>query len=210
MYRLDGTHVRMCHRETVRESKSQPRGLMPRYCCLPLYLRRFLSTNSTIVTRAMTLQQVEALVAGILGVILHLTVFIHGEWHLYVPEILLSHGVAFFAICSLLSSVPSSIIGSDPLGTHVLPILGAYLFGLYSSIVIYRASFHRTRKFPGPKLAGLTKLWHVWQSRNSKNFLVLQRLHERYGELVRTGMRNSKILPAHWLRDILLPTSYAH
>jgi hypothetical protein len=143
----------------------------------------------------MTLQQVEALAGGMLGVTLHLAVFIRGEWHLYVPEILLSHGVAFSAVCLLLSSAPSSVVGSEPLASHLIHFFGAYLIGLYSSIVVYRALFHRTRKFPGPKLAAVTKLWHVWHSRNSTNFLVQQKLHEQYGEIVRTGTFNFILIP---------------
>ncbi|KAJ5931968.1 hypothetical protein N7516_006457 [Penicillium verrucosum] len=47
--------------------------------------------------------------------------------------------------------------------------------------------FHRLKHFPGPKLAAVTKLWHVWKCRDSRGHLVLQEWYEKYGEFVRTG-----------------------
>jgi hypothetical protein len=115
---------------------------------------------------------------------MHRLVFIYGEWHLEVPRIVFAHFVAqtllvtYFILhgydcASLVSS--TSIISTF------------YIIGLFSSIVFYRLFCHGLCRFPGPKLAAATKLWHVWQSRNSTNFLVMQNVHERYGELVRTG-----------------------
>jgi hypothetical protein len=58
---------------------------------------------------------------------------------------------------------------------------------LFSSITIYRIFFHQLKRFPGPRLASLTKLWHVWKCRDSRGHLVLQAWYEEYGEFVRTG-----------------------
>lgn len=63
---------------------------------------------------------------------------------------------------------------------HFLPLFG--------SITIYRLYFHRLNRFPGPRLAAVTKLWHVWQCRDSRNHQVLEKLHQEYGSFVRTGM----------------------
>ncbi|KAJ4340196.1 hypothetical protein N0V95_007577 [Ascochyta clinopodiicola] len=127
---------------------------------------------------------IEHLIAASSGVAAHQHIFIQGEWHLHVPEILLSHTLAF-TLTSLLFSA-----------TQVFPLLIAYATGLFTSITLYRILFHRTRHFPGPRLASITKLWHVFQSRNSTNYLVLQRLHEEYGDLVRTGPNEITIFRA--------------
>jgi hypothetical protein len=120
--------------------------------------------------------------AGCLGVGAHHLVFIHGEWHLKVPHIVSSHCsifLAIYALCSLFAANRS----------FCFQLCTTYLLALYASIAIYRVFFHRIRHFPGPRLAAVTKLWHVWQSRNSENYLVMQRMHAEYGELVRTGQQ---------------------
>ncbi|OQE89490.1 hypothetical protein PENNAL_c0014G05119 [Penicillium nalgiovense] len=53
--------------------------------------------------------------------------------------------------------------------------------------MVYRLIFHRLKYFPGPKLAAVSKLWHVWKCRDSRGHLVLEAWHEKYGEFVRTG-----------------------
>ena len=68
-------------------------------------------------------------------------------------------------------------------------IITGYLFGLFASILLYRtSSFHRLHNFPGPKLAAMSKLWHVWQCRDSRNHELMEFLHEEYGDFVRIGM----------------------
>lgn len=59
---------------------------------------------------------------------------------------------------------------------------------LLVSMTIYRAFFHRTRKFPGPKLAGVTKLYHMFNvARKSDQYRWLESMHQQYGDFVRTG-----------------------
>ena len=71
-------------------------------------------------------------------------------------------------------------------------IIAGYLFGLFASIIEYRtSSFHRLHNFPGPKLAAISKLWHVWQCRDSRNHELMDFLHEEYGDFVRIGMNKA-------------------
>lgn len=68
-------------------------------------------------------------------------------------------------------------------------IVWSYLGGLYASLIVYRLSpFHRLNRFPGPRLAAVSKLWHVWQCRDSRNHQLMERLHNQYGDFVRIGM----------------------
>ncbi|OOF94575.1 hypothetical protein ASPCADRAFT_26369, partial [Aspergillus carbonarius ITEM 5010] len=85
------------------------------------------------------------------------------------------HLLAFALIQVLLDSVIS------------ISVTTGYLVSLLSSITIYRAFFHPLRHFPGPFGARISKLWHVWQVRDSKNYRVLDNLHTQYGDFVRTG-----------------------
>ncbi|PYI01926.1 benzoate 4-monooxygenase cytochrome P450 [Aspergillus sclerotiicarbonarius CBS 121057] len=113
---------------------------------------------------------------GALGVAMHHGLFIHGEWHVQAPNILLGHIVAFALLHVF---IDSSLIS--------LSIITSYLFSLLSSITIYRVFFHPLRHFPGPVGARITKLWHVWKVRDSRNYRVLEELHAQYGDFVRTG-----------------------
>ncbi|CEO60507.1 hypothetical protein PMG11_05132 [Penicillium brasilianum] len=116
---------------------------------------------------------ISALVGALLGLILHHVVFIHGEWHVRAPEILVYHLVYFGGL--LMATA------------HARWVIAGYLIALYSSIIIYRVYFHRLSHFPGPKWARVTKIWHAWKSRHRQNFLVLSELHRQYGDFVRTG-----------------------
>ncbi|OKL55488.1 hypothetical protein UA08_09188 [Talaromyces atroroseus] len=63
------------------------------------------------------------------------------------------------------------------------------LASLATNILVYRAFFHRLRNFPGPFGARLSKFWAVWQTIKSKAryYQVTQRLHQEYGDYVRTA-----------------------
>ncbi|KAF6241864.1 hypothetical protein HO173_000576 [Letharia columbiana] len=54
-------------------------------------------------------------------------------------------------------------------------------------MTLYRTMLHRLNGFPGPFLAKVTKLWHAAHLFDSKNHLLLGRLHQQYGNFVRTG-----------------------
>lgn len=123
--------------------------------------------------------------AAIFGVLLHLSVFKHGEWHVhgllilyvYLGVAILGAGVAHFWYRDLYIAI-----------TSVLSVIGSHILGLFTSIAIYRDQFHRLSNFPGPRLARVTKWYHVARCWDSRNFRVLEELREQYGDFVRTGM----------------------
>lgn len=110
----------------------------------------------------------------VLGLGAHHLLFIHGEWHIQAPKIVLHHLVYFAALSVVIS--------------HAHLVIASYILALFSSITIYRLFFHRLKHFPGPFLARITKLWHVWKARHRQNYLVLEALHHQYGDFVRTGI----------------------
>lgn len=116
-----------------------------------------------------------------LGVIIHLGLFIRGEWHVHAASVFLTHALVFTPLL-----IKQFI--SEPAPTYgvLLPFL-AYFCGILASMAVYRLYFHRLRSFPGPRLAALSKLWHAWLSRNSQSHLVLDSWRQQYGAFVRTG-----------------------
>ena len=122
--------------------------------------------------------------ASVLGFLAHQLVFIRGEWHLLAPTLVSLH----FMLAILLIVAEVQLNGDVASGSiNALGSITCYSVTLFTSIAIYRIYFHRLRHFPGPRLAAVSKLWHVWQCRDSRNHLVLENLHQQYGPFVRTG-----------------------
>lgn len=130
----------------------------------------------------MNLTVVVALAAGTAA---HWLLFIRGEWHLQAPAIAMTHALLAVAMFCWLESRESHRTAESILTTMLS--CTCYLLSLFSSMTCYRLFMHRLRKFPGPRMAAVTKLWHVWACRDSKNFRVLDECNKRYGPFVRTG-----------------------
>ncbi|KAL4862756.1 hypothetical protein BDV12DRAFT_202746 [Aspergillus spectabilis] len=114
-------------------------------------------------------------IAAAVGIGMHLSFFIRGEWHLQAPLLLISHSACFYILFMAIKDT-------------ALQAIAGYLLALFSSILTYRVFFHRLRHFPGPFGASATKLWHVWKLQTGdQNHFLLADLHRRYGDFVRTG-----------------------
>lgn len=74
---------------------------------------------------------------------------------------------------------------------HTAAIATAYSVGLFSSILIYRAFFHRLHRFPGPFLAKISRFQASVNAIPLKSFHDTQALHKKYGDFVRVGMEKS-------------------
>ena len=133
------------------------------------------------------------------GFVAHHGIFIRGEWHLHTFHIVVGHAlVTFLAYVWLRSSVAAV---PDALNLS-MAMFSCYVAALWSSIIIYRLFFHRLRRFPGPKLAAISKFWHVFKNISRTNHLVLQDLHQRYGDCVRTGGSPCRdTLPTEWCME---------
>ncbi|KAF2458353.1 cytochrome P450 monooxygenase-like protein [Lineolata rhizophorae] len=122
--------------------------------------------------------------SAIAGVVAHLAIFIRGEWHLRVPRVVAGHVALVWAVWFFMPRLSENIVDRERTCAWIFT---SYLISLFSSITIYRLFFHRLKRFPGPKLAAVTKFWHVFQARDSLNYLLQQELHKKYGTIVRTG-----------------------
>ncbi|PLN80575.1 putative cytochrome P450 [Aspergillus taichungensis] len=97
----------------------------------------------------------------------------------------LSLCIAYFHVYSL--SVPTAI------GCALLAAC-CFNFGLTTSILLYRAFFHRLRRFPGPWSARLSRLSTVKRvAKRTQYHLDLVAMHSKYGDFVRTGPREISI-----------------
>jgi hypothetical protein len=84
---------------------------------------------------------------------------------------------------------------SGPISYTVRPPYAAVpiAFAAYWSSLVYftlayrLSSFHPLAKFPGPLLAKASKWWGAYHSGIGDQHRCLQRLHDRYGDVVRIG-----------------------
>ncbi len=120
--------------------------------------------------------------AATAGLLSHNLFFIEGEHHMLAPLLLLlsilTISVIFFA---------ESQYGGPQAAWNTAIIVGSYLVSLFASMAIYRTIFHPLHTVPGPFMARVSKLWHLSKVLRSKNHLLLDAMHERYGAFVWTG-----------------------
>jgi hypothetical protein len=130
----------------------------------------------------------EIFAASAVGVASHLLFFKNGEHHMEAPLLLWTHIIVFTFLL-----YANTAFGDVYHGTvNTIALFSAYLISLWSSIVIYRLFFHRLRKFPGPRMLSVSKLWHTAHCFHSQNHIFLDNLHKQYGDFVRTGMSSSR------------------
>ena len=130
--------------------------------------------------------QLQMLLAAFSGLIAHWCLFIRGEWHMHAPHIFVVH--VLLACLLLWAEVRGKYFESLAGASLATFELGSiYLTALCCSIAVYRVLFHRLRRFPGPFGAKVSNLWHAYKCLGARNHLLLDELHYRYGDFVRTG-----------------------
>jgi len=124
--------------------------------------------------------------AAAAGALSHWTYFIRGEHHLDAPIILrLALLLPALTIVGLWQITSMTFVQST---IWTAQVVACYSTALWTSIIVYRVFFHRLKSFPGPLGASVSKLWHVNKlAPRSDNYMLLERLHETYGDFVRTG-----------------------
>lgn len=123
--------------------------------------------------------------AATCGFASHVLYFIRGEHHMKAPLLF----VAYFVGCILvfLLELRASDYGVYSAIWPSTLIVVSYTLSLFGSMVAYRTVFHPLCSFPGPIPARITKLWHMQKSLVRQNHLLMEKLHEQYGDFVRTG-----------------------
>lgn len=131
-----------------------------------------------------TTEQVAAAFA--VGAALQQAVLRHGEWDSYSFRLI----VGAAALEALLSLFIHARLSEHPLSAvqHALCCTLAAIAGIYVSMLLYRAFFHRLRAFPGPFAARLSTFYMTYLSaRRGQVYEDVRALHRKYGDYVRVG-----------------------
>jgi tryprostatin B 6-hydroxylase len=119
------------------------------------------------------------------GVASHLLYFIRGDHNRYAHRWITRSLIAVSVLGGAIFHLTRFAIIPTLISTLLLSV--SYFAALFTSISLYRLFFHPLRRFPGPILARWSNLYHMHAIRASDNYLYIQRLHEKYGPIVRTG-----------------------
>ena len=128
-------------------------------------------------------------VIGIIGVLCHRFYFIKGEHHLQAPIYLGLWGAVSVSLWFALHIAHLYGLTGD-LGSPVRIVTlleSAFLIPLFGSIIVYRVFQHPLCGFNGPPLAAVSKVWHLVYMFFNSNHVFTERLHHKYGNIIRTG-----------------------
>ncbi|KAL4910296.1 hypothetical protein BDW74DRAFT_186367 [Aspergillus multicolor] len=144
--------------------------------------------------------------AASLGVLSHVSIFrtLPVEEYLYSLLCLYAATVVLIAAAHLsltAFSIPQAVF-------RVGCIVSAFNAGLASSSAVYRLFFHRLRRFPGPWLSKLSRFYDAYLAGRSIQYHEeIAKMHEKYGDFIRTGPREICIIRASAVPLLLSPQS---
>ncbi|KIK60728.1 hypothetical protein GYMLUDRAFT_600562 [Collybiopsis luxurians FD-317 M1] len=74
-------------------------------------------------------------------------------------------------------------------------LLTSLIFSYLTGLGLYRLFFHPLHRYPGPVIAALTDLYEVYHNIVRGGGLVteIERLHQLYGPVVRTGPNTARL-----------------
>ncbi|POS69554.1 benzoate 4-monooxygenase cytochrome P450 [Diaporthe helianthi] len=151
-----------------------------------------------------TIQQVAAAFA--VGAALQQAILRHGEWDNYSFKLIVGA-----AVLESLLSLFVHVWLAEPLvsaAQHALYLTLAAVAGIYVSMLLYRAFFHRLRGFPGPFAARLSTFYMTYLSaRRGQVYDDIRALHRIYGDYVRLGPTEISIADPDAFNAIHSPTS---
>ena len=127
--------------------------------------------------------------AGLSGTAAHATLYRHGEWDLQTHRLIISYILILAGAIILQNSNVLDGLGVLAPPHWALKVVGCHILGIYTSILLYRAFFHRLSRFPGPFLARLSNFYVTSLSvRKMQLHREVEKLHKLYGDYVRLGM----------------------
>lgn len=133
----------------------------------------------------------------VLGTQLHVFVFRKGEWDTATTRLFRNFTLGIGLLTAALSrgapeTFPTNAAALKTAGS----LTAALVAGIYTSLLVYRAAFHRLNGFKGPFLARLSNLWITSRAvKELHMYTEVQQLHEQYGDIVRIGKELYQILP---------------
>ena len=154
-------------------------------------MRKFFSkaTYSPVLTMLDFHDPLYQLLAFGSGVLLHTTLYRHGEWDLFVPSLFGLYGLLSLCVVGWdqLSSprTKDSLFGAFK-GVACLDT--SHILGIALSMTVYRLWFHRLKKFPGPFWARISNVYlTLLTAKKLHAYSEVEALHQKYGDIVRVG-----------------------
>jgi cytochrome P450 family 628 len=125
--------------------------------------------------------------AFLLGVVVHVFVLRKGEWDLWTVKLIKAWATYEVTVSLFLTQFYSFSVWQALSVTNKW--FASFATGLSISTLVYRAFFHRLNRFPGPFLARLSAFYPTYLTVDEEHmYLEVQKLHEKYGDVVRIGM----------------------
>ncbi|KAI2613387.1 putative benzoate 4-monooxygenase cytochrome P450 [Hypoxylon sp. NC1633] len=141
----------------------------------------------------------------LMGIVFHLAVARTIEVEEFLYSVL---GVLLLALGGVASAY--AFLGFSPLDvfTRTCVVASSFNTGLLCSMIIYRLFFHRLRKFPGPIDLKISRFFSALRaSKELMYYKELIKLHEEYGDFIRTGPRELCIVRKSAIQTIYGPNS---
>lgn len=127
--------------------------------------------------------------SAVSGIATHLTIFRYGEWDVQAPKLVLSYLFLLLGAMVLDSATKANYIDFAAPYPWLLKGVWCHILGIYGSMIIYRAFFHRLSQFPGPFFARLSNFYVTSLSaRKLHLYEETEKLHKIYGDYVRLGL----------------------
>jgi hypothetical protein len=140
-----------------------------------------------------SLDSVESLaILCLFGVFAHVFALRKGEWDMWTMRFICAW-ITYEAVtpCALNQLRPMAYFNAIFLANKWM---FSFLLGMTSSILIYRGFFHRLNRFPGPFVARLSNVYASWLAIKEEHmYLEVQKLHRKYGDIVRIGPQELSI-----------------
>ncbi|KAI0376530.1 putative benzoate 4-monooxygenase cytochrome P450 [Hypomontagnella monticulosa] len=146
-----------------------------------------------------------ALPGVFLGLLFHLTIAQMGDVEDFMYRLLAGF---LFTMCSL--GYTYSFLGFSCMATlaRLLILASGFNIGLFSSMTIYRLFFHRLRRFPGPLNTKVSRFFSVMRAaKEVKYYKEVTKMHDEYGDFIRTGPRELCIVRKSAISTIYGPGS---
>lgn len=119
----------------------------------------------------------QCLAGASFGLLSHVLYFIRGYHDTNALPIFLTHLLAYTGLIFFTSSVSSASL-----------ILSSYLAALFTSMTVYRVFFHPLRKFPGPFIAKITRLYMPFTNRHGRMHHIQNAHFQTYhSDIIRVG-----------------------
>lgn len=128
---------------------------------------------------------IELIVAAAAGLVSHWILFVRGEHDLAaatISRLYILVGVLIPSVKCKLEDLPFRVAFKESFAISVASVLA-----LFGSITVFRLFLSEVRHIPGPLRLCLTKLSHMWDMAPFQNCKILDELHTKYGDAVRTG-----------------------